>query len=111
MIVIRKVYLRPIRSPIRPKKRAPKGRTGEAHAHEGQTGKKKAAVSFPDEEEELAEEHGQRRVDVKIVPFENGAEGGREDDEPVFAVERGGVGHRGFGGSRFRSAPNRRWHA
>ena len=78
-MVTRKVYLRPTRSPMRPNTSAPNGRT-----------RKPAAKASSAKMLRVASGYGvkncapmmrrQRTVEIEIIPFEDGAERGGEDD-------------------------------
>ena len=94
-MVTRKVYLRPTRSPMRPNTIAPSGRTPKPGAEGGQAGQQRRAL-VAGREEQLAEEHGQRAVEVEVVPLEQRAQARGQDD----AADGGGGG--GLAGNRLR---------
>src|ERR1700745_41902 len=79
VIVIRKVYLRPIMSPRRPKISAPDRRHGKARS-EGEQREDEADGRRHAREEILGEESAKRAVDIEVVPLEDGAERRREND-------------------------------
>ena len=89
VMVTRKVYLRPIMSPRRPNTSAPNGRTAKPAAKPNST-KMNFAVSFVPGHEVLADVRGERAGEVKVVPLENGAGGGGDDDLPLFGRHRTG---------------------
>ena len=65
----------------------------EAHAEQREAGQK-ARRLIARREEQLPEKHGQRPVNVEIVPLEHGAERRREDDQTMATVQRTGSGSR-----------------
>ena len=83
-MVTRKVYLRPIMSPMRPKISAPNGRTAKPAAN-ASSAKMKPTFGRHVGEEVFRQEHAERAVDVEVVPLEHGAERRGEDDHPLFA--------------------------
>ena len=72
------------------------GPHGKAHADQGEAGQERRRV-IAGGKEELPEKDRERGVDVKIVPFEDGAKGGGGDDEAMFLIEGGGVDMGGSG--------------
>ena len=91
MMVTRKVYLRPIRSPSRPKNSAPNGRTAKPAA-KAISAKMKAGGRVDAREELRGDDRRQRAVEIEVVPLEDGAERGGEDDLLLLP------GHRAVGG-------------
>ena len=89
VMVTRKVYLRPIRSPRRPKISAPNGRTAKPAAKASSV-KMKPTIGGTLEKKCFGEERAERAVDVEVVPLEHGAERRGEDDHPLLG------GHRAF---------------
>jgi hypothetical protein len=97
-IVMTKVYLRPTRSP------AAEHRAQRPHSEPGteggQTGQEGRAL-VPGREEQLAEEHGQRAVEIEVVPLEERAQARGQDDAAdgggggALAGKRLGMGHVG----------------
>ena len=84
VMVTRKVYLRPIMSPSRPKISAPNGRTAKPAANASSV-KMNPTFAGTLEKKYFAKERAERAVDVKVVPLEHGAERRGEDHEPLFA--------------------------
>ena len=73
MMVTRKVYLRPTRSPRRPNTSAPKGRTEESRGKREQ--REDEARCFVDGGKKLlGDDRGQRSVQIEVVPLEHGTE-------------------------------------
>src|SRR5262245_23209464 len=82
VIVMMKVYLRPTRSPSRPKNNAPNGRTAKPAAKASNV-KMKAAVGFHAGKELRGQNRRQGAVDIKVVPLEYCTERRSEDDHPL----------------------------
>ena len=80
---MRKVYLRPTRSPSRPNTSAPNGRTAKPAA-KASSAKMKRGRRVHAREELLADDRGERAVQVEVVPLEDRAERRREDDGALF---------------------------
>src|ERR1700754_3955616 len=83
MMVIRKVYLRPIMSPRRPNTSAPNGRTMKPAANASKA-KMKAVLGSVPAKNCFGDNCGERAVEVKIVPFEHGAEGRGKNNLALF---------------------------
>jgi hypothetical protein len=81
-MVIRNVYLRPIRSPNQPNSSAPSGRTPKPGSERSQA-RQRRRRRIVGREEQPAEQSGENAVEEEVIPFEHGAERGRGDDQPV----------------------------
>ena len=77
--VTRNAYLRPTRSPMRPKNSAPNGRTTKPTANVERYAIS-ASVSLPCGIEQRRDDRGQAAEDVEVVPLDHRADGGRSDD-------------------------------
>ena len=79
--VVRNANLRPTRSPSRPKKSAPNGRTAKPTANVASV-LRKLAVALPGGIKLCREDRRETSEDEEVVPFDHRAGGGRGDDAP-----------------------------
>ncbi len=90
-MVIRKVYLRPMRSPSERNTCAPKGRTMKARRESDASAKTLRVASGNGVKKLRPDNRRQRAVEVKVVPFKDRARGRSQNDLLILCGHRSGA--------------------